>query len=367
MSELPDRDTRTIPATPLKRQRAWQQGNCPKSRSLVAAVVLLSVAVLLANNSASTVDSIKSHWTELLQFPPELVRQVGQTNQNDLSALPELVSSTGFRMLRQTAPLSIGLMSVAILASVLQTGFIWLPSKIKLDTTRLSPQHWWRQITRGSRWVEYLGSTCRAATILAVVMVTLWTQREELAQLSFSHTSGIEQGGLQILTSAVLRVAVSLFVIASVDFFWQRWKWNQSLRMTSLELKEEQREQQGQRDYGGKRLPSPEFPVVDPHPAIADTLSDHEWQEIDFIIYSPSGAVVALQYNPVKMDLPRVIKVIRSGNSTDMIQQARQHHITVYHDRQLAAQLAQLTVNKQSLPVELYDPVAKLLQSPNPT
>jgi flagellar biosynthetic protein FlhB len=367
MSELPDRDTRTIPATPLKRQRAWQQGNCPKSRSLVAAVVLLSAAVLLANNSASTVDSIKSHWTELLRLPPELVSQVGQTNQTDLPALTELVSTTGFRMLRQTAPLSIGLMSVAILASVLQTGFIWLPNKIKLDITRMSPQHWWRQVTRGSRWVEYLGSACRAATILTVVMVTLWTQREELAQLSFRNTSEVEQGGLQVLTSAVLRVAVSLFVIASVDFFWQRWKWNQSLRMTSLELKEEQHEQQGQRDNSGKRLQRQRFPGEDSYPAMTDTLSDREWREMDFIIYSPSGAVVALQYNLAKMDLPRVIKVIRSGNSTDMIQHARQHNITVYHDSQLAAQLAQLTVNKQSLPVELYEPVAKLLQSSNPT
>jgi flagellar biosynthesis protein FlhB len=367
MSELPDRDTRTIPATPLKRQRAWQQGNCPKSRSLVTAVVLLSTAVLLATNSTSTVDSIKSHWAELLQFPPELVSQVGQTSQTDLSVLPELVRTTGLRMLRQTAPLSIGLMSVAILASVLQTGFIWLPSKIKLDATRMSPQHWWWQITRGSRWVEFLGSACRAATILAVVMVTLWTQREELAQLSFRNTSEIEQGGLQVLTSAVLRVAVSLFAIASVDFFWQRWKWNQSLRMTSLELKEEQHEQQGQRDNSGKRLQRQRFPAEDTYPAMTDTLSDREWREIDFIIYSPSGAVVALQYNLAKMDLPRVIKVIRSGNSTDMIQHARQHNITVYHDSQLAAQLAQLTVNKQALPVELYEPVAKLLQSPNPT
>jgi len=365
MSELSDRDTGTIPATPLKRQRAWQQGNCPHSRSLVAAVVLLSAAVLLATNSASAVDSIKSHWAELLQFRPEMVRQVGQTNQTDSSALTELVSTTGFRMLRQMAPLAIGLMSVAILASVLQTGFIWLPNKIKLDTTRLSPQHWWRQVTRGSRWVEYLGSACRAAMTLAVVMMTLWTQREELAQLSFSTASGVEQGGLQVLSTAVLRVAVVLLAIASVDFCWQRWKWNQSLRMTPEELKEEQREQQGQHGNGGKRLPRQGFPAEDPHPITTATLSNREWREIDFIIYSPHGAIVALQYNPVTMDLPRVIKVISAGDSTDMIQQAQQHNITVYQDNQLAVQLAQLTVNKQALPVELYEPVAKLLQSPN--
>ena len=367
MSELSDRDTRTIPATPLKRQRAWQQGNCPKSRSLVAALILLSAAVVLANNSASAIDSIKSHWVELLQFRPELVSQVGQTNQSGSSALTELVSTTGFRMLRQTVPLAIGLMSVAILASVLQTGFIWLPSKIKLDTTRLSPQHWWRQVTRGSRWVEYLGSACRSVMILAVVMVTLWSQREELAQLSFSNAAGVEQGSLQVLSSAVLRVAVVLLAIASVDFLWQRWKWNQSLRMTPEELKEEQREQQGQRGSGGKRLQQQGFSAADPHPAATATLSNREWREIDFIIYSSGGAAVALQYNPVKMDLPRVIKVISAGNSTDMIQQARQHNITAYHDSQLATQLAQLTINRQSLPVELYEPVAKLLQSPNPT
>jgi flagellar biosynthetic protein FlhB len=327
---------------------------------------LLSVALLLANNSPSAIDSIKSHWTELLQFNPELVSQAGQMNQTDSSALTELVSTTGFRVLGQTAPLAIGLMSVAILASVLQTGFIWVPSKIKLDTTRISPQHWWRQVTRKSRWVECLGSGCRAAMILAIVMVTFWTQRAELAQLSFNNASGVEHGGLQVLASAVLRVAIVLMAIASIDFFWQRWKWNQSLRMTPEELKEEQREQQGQRGYGGKRLQRQGFPAEDLHPATTAALSHREWREIDFIIYNPSGAAVALQYNPAKMDLPRVIKVISGGNSTDMIQQARQHNITAYRDSQLAAQLAQLTINKQSLPVELYEPVAKLLQSPNP-
>ena len=364
MSELSDHDTRTIPATPLKRQQARQQGNCPKSRSLVAAVILLSVAMLLVSNSPPAVNAIKIHWAELLQFRPELVNHPDQT---DSAALTELVSTTGFRILRQTAPLTIGLMSVAILASVLQTGFIWLPSKMKLDTTRMSPQHWWRQVSRGSRWVEYLGSACRAATIFAVVMLALWIQREELAQLSFSNASGVEQGGLQVLTSSVLQVASVLFAIASVDFFWQRWKWNQSLRMTPEDLKEEHREQQGSRGADGQRLPRQVFPAENTHLATTTTLTDREWREIDFIIYNPSGATVALQYNPVKMDLPRVIKVINSGNSTDIIQQTRHHNITVYHDSQLAAQLAQLTVNKQLLPVELYEPIAKLLQSPNPT
>ncbi|MBT4694432.1 MAG: hypothetical protein HOB73_13915 [Planctomycetaceae bacterium] len=367
MSELSDRDTRTIPATPLKRQRAWQQGNCPKSRSLVAAVILLSVALLLANNSSSAIDSIKSNWTDLLQFGPGLFSRVGSTNQTDSSTLTELVSTTGFRMLKQTAPLAIGLMSISFLASVLQTGFIWVPSKIKLNTTRMSPQHWWRQVTHGSRWVECLGSGCRAAMILAVVMVTLWTQRAELAQLSFDNASGVEQGGLQVLSNAVLRVAIALMAIASIDFVWQRWKWNQSLRMTPEELKEEQREQQGQRGYDGTQRQPQGIPTEAPHPAMTAVLSNREWREIDFIIYSPNGATVALQYNPTKMDLPRVIKVISGRNSTDMIQQSRQHNITAYHDSQLAAQLARLTINKQLLPVELYEPVAKLLQSPSPT
>jgi flagellar biosynthesis protein FlhB len=362
MSELSDRDTRTIPATPQKRQRAWQQGNCPQSRSFVTAVVLLSAAVLLANNSTSTLYSTKSHWAELLQFRPELIGHAGQTNS---SALTELVSTTGFRMLEQLAPLAIGLMSVAIVASVLQTGFIWVPSKIKLDTMRLSPQHWWRHVTRGSRWIEYFGSACRSAMILAVAIVTLWTQRAELAHLSFSNAVGVEQGGLQILSSVVLRVAMALLAIASVDLFWQRWKWNQSLRMTPGELKEEQHEQQMRRSDTENRLQRQEFPADTP--ATIATLSNREWEEIDFIIYSFDGAAVALQYNPAKMDLPRVIKVIRDGNSTDMIQQARQHNITAYLDNHLAAQLAQLTINQQSIPVELYEPVAKVLQSPNPT
>jgi len=362
MSELSDRDTRTIPATPLKRQRAWQQGYCPQSRSLVAAVVLLSAALLLANNSVSTLDSIKGHWAELLQFRPELFGHVGQ---KDSAALTELVSTTGLRILGQLVPPAIGLMSIAVLASILQTGFIWVPSKINLDTTRMSPQHWWRQVSRGSRWVENFGSACRSAIILAVAIVTLWTQRAELAHLSFSSAAGVEQGGLRILSNVVLQVAMVLLAIASVDFFWQRWKWNQSLRMTPAELKEEQREQQRQRGYAENRLQRRGFPADDP--AAIGILSNREWGEIDFIIYSPDGAAVALRYNPAIMDLPRVIKVIKGGNSTDMIQQARQHNITVYLDNHLAAQLALLTINKQSIPVELYEPVAKLLQTPSLT
>ena len=358
MSDVSDSDSRTIPATPLKRQRAWKQGNCPQSRSLVAAVVLLSAALLLTNNSTSTLDSIKNHWAEILQFRPELIGHVGQKNSTELT---ELVSTTGFRMLGQLAPLAIGLMSVAILASVLQTGFIWVPSKIKLDTTRMSPQHWWRQITRGSRWVEHFGSVCRSAIILAVALVSLWTQRAELAHLSFSNASAVDQGGLQVVSSVVLRVAMVLLAIACVDFFWQRWKWNQSLRMTPAELKDEQQEQQRQQGYAENQRRRPEFSAD--NPAMIATLSNREWGEIDFIIYSHAGASVALQYNPTKMDLPRVIKVIRNGDSTDMIQQARQQNITAYLDNHLAAQFVQLTINKQSIPVELYEPVAKLLQT----
>ena len=123
--------------------------------------------------------------------------------------------------------------------------------------------------------------------------------------------------------------------------------------------------QERQRGYTENRLPRQGFPTDDT--AMIATLSNREWGEIDFIIYSPDGAAVALQYNPEKMDLPRVIKVIRDGNSTDMIQQARQKNITAYLDNHLAAQLAHRTINKQSIPVELYKPVAKLLQTPDLT
>jgi flagellar biosynthetic protein FlhB len=141
-------------------------------------------------------------------------------------------------------------------------------------------------------------------------------------------------------------------ILAVLDYFLQKRKFEQSIRMSQQEVKEEAKEIEGnpliksrikslQREMARRRMMA-------------------EVPKASVIITNPEHLAIALRYKEKEMSAPKVV-----AKGADLVAQkikelARKHGVPIIEDKPLARVLFKLELNT-FIPPELYKAVAKII------
>ena len=190
-----------------KLKKARERGEFAVSSELTSSLLLAAGLLLLWAFSAVLNTALQEVFTEMF---------------SELNTLdPEEGLQRAF--LKVMMPLSVFLMCLFVLALMVQwvqTGWVW-----------------GRKKERGKS-----GSRIFFTLLKVVVIGTIGYLALKGVRPSLHPTSMFE-----MLFSLLAKVALALVVLGLGDFIYQKWKFNQSMRMTKQELKDEQREAEGDR------------------------------------------------------------------------------------------------------------------------
>src|SRR4051812_47324484 len=126
-----DLGDKTEAPTPKRRQEAREQGNIPRSPDLTAAVLLISVMLLLNSFGPGLVGALKALVADLLGAKS----MADSDATNAALALMKALISIGLAM----APFFIGIIIIAILVNVIQTGLHFSGAKLQPNFAALNP------------------------------------------------------------------------------------------------------------------------------------------------------------------------------------------------------------------------------------
>lgn len=234
--------------TPHRRQLAREQGHVAKSADLSAAALLfvglLALMVFGGRLAASLVglarDQIGGQWLERgLQLRPD--DAVAQWNAT--------FSMLGGRLL----PILGILLAGAVAASVLQTGFLFLPQRLKFDAARLDPVKGLGRVFSPENLVQTLFGLLKIAAIAAVAAASLYAERATILGMSAMDGPRMAEALGHVMATAALRIGVALVVLALADYGFRRWKHEQDLKMTPQELREEMKRLEGRPEIATRR------------------------------------------------------------------------------------------------------------------
>src|SRR5262249_52167971 len=119
-----------------------------------------------------------------------------------------------------------------------------------------------------------------------------------------------------------------LVVFAALDYAWQRRQHHQSLRMSRSEVKDEQRQSEGD--------PKIKARLKRAYQELVKTRSLAEVPTADVVITNPVHLAVALRYVPGEMGAPRVVAKGAEGMAQRIKDVARQHGVPILERRSLA-------------------------------
>ena len=236
---------KSLEPTPHRRQQARQEGHVAKSQALASAVMLLlGVAIVMTLGG------------ELAGFLVNYCRsQLG--GQPTLTINAEIVSSqwdaTLWALARHLLPILGLLCAAGVAVNLLQTGFLFLPQKLSFDASRISPIRGWQRIFSASGMVHLGFGLFKLIVVFTVAGVVLYNQREAMLGLVALPPPELAGQMTQLVLWTAMKIGAALLVLAIFDYAYQRWRYEQDLKMTPQELREELKNLEGDPQLTARR------------------------------------------------------------------------------------------------------------------
>ncbi|GIW95092.1 MAG: flagellar biosynthetic protein FlhB [Pirellulaceae bacterium] len=333
-------------ATPYRREQARQQGHVPRSFDLVSAAVLVAAVLCLrwwGPAGAASLAEFTRHW---LQTP--IVRFHGYSD------LVSWSTTVLFVIAGQLLPLMVLVLIVAVLGHLLQTGPLFLPGRLAPNWQHVDPVQGWQRIFSLQNLMRLLFGIAKTIVVLAAAAVSLWFDRHRILAASALESGLMAQQFAAVLLDTCLRIGLLLLLLALLDYLFQYWKYEQDIRMTDQELREELRLLQGDPQILARRRAIQRQMVMNRLSKVIPTA--------DFVVTNPTQIAVAIRYDMQTMPAPIVVAKGAGLLAQRIRRLALEHNVPVIERKALARVLYEQVEVNQPIPVEQYAAVAEILR-----
>lgn len=335
---------RTEQATPKRRQQARQKGQVLKSPDLSGALAFAAVLAVLHFMAPAI-------GRDLLAF----TQRLWGTVPGDWSSAEAmgLLTSTGKFAVRVALPLMLVAMVVGIGATVLQSGFVFSTQGLMPQWSRVNPGQGFQRIFSTRSLVDLLKSLGKLAVVAFVAYSSVRGAAASFPTLMDMPPQAAAAVVGRWVDGLAWRVTLAFLVLAAADYFYQRWEYERSLRMSHEEIKQESKESEGDPHMKGLRRRRQR--------EMANRRMLQEVPRATVVVANPEHFAVALRYTPEDMDAPIVLAKGQDFLAQRIKAMAREHGVPIVEDPPLARALYRTVQVGRVVPEEFFQAVAEVL------
>ncbi len=332
--------SKTEKATPRRRQKAREEGQVLKSQDVPIALSLITVAALL--------------YFYIPFAYKKLIAAFSYTFQSVLSfSLNNIVVTLSYILLILLLPIFVILITVGVAGNVGQFGFIFSTKPITPKFDNINPVKGLQRLFS----IKTVFETFRN-TLKLIVAFTVGYYLAKFLLSGFSSLAFIPFNDQVYLFIKYALIVIFVFgllsiPIAAADYLFRRWEYEENLKMSKYEVKEERKQYEG-------------------HPLIKSAIRKRQREiafkrmmakvpEADVVITNPEHYAVALKYERGKMNAPQVIAKGADYVALKIKEIAAEHGIPIEENPELARALYESCDVGDYIPEEFYRVVAKIL------
>ncbi|MBL8037833.1 MAG: flagellar biosynthesis protein FlhB [Nitrospira sp.] len=344
-----DLGDKTEPATPKRKEEARRQGQVAVSRDVSTAAVLLGGVGLLGAMLPVGLQKMTEMTRQglTLSFPGEWYRDIS------IDQVYTILIQTGVTVGALSLPIVLGIVALGSLATLLQTGLLWRTTAFKLDWSRINPAKGFSRLASLRSLVELIKGLLKIAIITGI---GVWVTRHDVLRvpelIQFELSAVLPMAG-SLAFKIGLAVSGAIALLAVLDYAYQRYEWERSLRMSKQEIKEEQKAAEGD-PLIKSRVRTVQRELIKKRMLAAVKTAD-------VVITNPTHLAVALKYDTATMTAP-VVVAKGAGVLAERIRElARHHSVPVVENKFVARTVFKLVDVGKEIPQDLYRAVAEIL------
>ncbi len=336
---------KTEKATPKRREEARREGNVAKSSDLSGAVVVLAGLFTLGITGPAMVTRMAGGIHDSLALG-------GGSDPVTKSTVGDLLLRSGADAAACLAPIVGACALAAIVVNLAQVGIRPKTKALKPNFRRLNPQAGLKRIVGKQGLVELFKNLVKISVVAWVVLSAFLPHMTDYAAMV--GVSPLQLGGAiaALVKSIAMRAAFAYLFIGVIDYVYQRWHREQSLKMKKEEVKEEGK---------GQYLPAEVKSAIrrkQREAARARMMADVP--TADVIVTNPTHFSVALKYDGASA-APEVIAKGQDLMALRIREIAAEAGVPIVPDPPLARSLHATVEVGQQIPEELFQAVAQIL------
>lgn len=337
---------RTEPATPKRREDARKKGQVAKSTEVNSSAILLVSVLFFYFAGGYMIDKL-SLYSRLI-FENINVININANNLQDYLS----IAATGF--LTILLPFAGTIMVVGLAINLLQVGPLFTFEPIKPKFSKINPLSGIKRVLFSKKaFVELIKNIFKIVVVGLIAYYSIKSEIEDYVPL-------MDQSAMQVLGfvgSAAfvlgLKITAALIIIAILDFIFQKFDYEKSIRMTKQEIKEEVKQMEGD--------PNIKARIRSIQREMSRRRMMDEVPEADVVITNPVEVAIALKYTPGDMESPKVIAKGRKKVAIKIRKIALENDVPIVEDKPLAWALFKAVDVGDFIPDDLFKAVAEIL------
>ncbi len=240
MADDTPKEDKTEDATPRKREEARENGQVAMSSELVAALMLI----------AALGSSILAGGPLVEACGLLIVRTMGDLSafakaDLDSSLVSAQVFSSWKAVILPFAALVVPVLAVGAIAGYGQVGFLFTPKAVAVKPEKLDPIKGFGKIF-SMRGVVRTGLAAAKITVVAITVgLIAWSQVDEVTENTAGELLPFVGVMLMIGFRCLVGALIVIFILAFVDFVYQRYQNEKDMRMSKKEITEENKSSEG--------------------------------------------------------------------------------------------------------------------------
>ncbi len=328
-----------------KLEKAREKGQVPSTKEFSPVVMIFGAMGMIAMWAPLAWQHIQR--TSMGWFETAGLRVI---TPDTLYALLVEVVETGMVIV---LPFAFGMMTLGVLATVIQTGPLWIEDGIQPKISKINPVAGLKRIVSIRGVVELLKSLMKLAILGGITYGIIQAHISDIVEIPGLSVGEAFQRVGRIAFQLVMAIGVVLLVLAVADFAFQRWQFLRDQRMTKREVKDEMKDVEGNPLVRSRRMSLQR-----------DRARQRMMQAVpkaDVVITNPTHLAVALKYDPEQSASPTVLAKGAGYVAEHIKQVARSAGIPIVENKPVAQGLYKLVEVGRTIPTDLYKAVAEIL------
>ena len=334
--------SKTEKATPRRRQKAREEGQVAKSQDIPISASLVTIFLTLVFYIPFAFNKLYQLFVHFLSDPLHSIPQY------NLSTIILVVQTLAFLLL----PIFLVLLVIGVFSNVAQFGFLltFKPLIPKLD--KINPISGLQRLFSLKMLFELFKNLLKLIAAFSVSYFLVSYLLQDVFRFAF--TSIYQDGYVMVRYTLIMILGFALLSIpiSAVDFFFRKYEYEESIKMSKEEIKEEQKLYEGN--------PQIKAAIRKKMREMSLTRMMAEVAKADVVITNPEHYAVALKYEKEGMHAPKVVAKGVDFVALRIKEEAKKHNVPIEENPPLARALYSSCEIGDFIPTDLYAAIAKI-------
>ena len=343
---------KTEAATPKKLSDARKKGQVSKSKELTSAFELIAMFLTLK----VFVGSLGTRFINMFHLIyggkiPDFVMM--SRDGLTVKAYTSLFFEVSLQLLLCCLPFLLVGVTVSFISDLVQVRWKVSSEPLKPSLNKINPMSGTKRIFSKQSLFELLKSIVKILLIGYIAYISIRNHEDELFILyEISLNQAVSLIG-QIIIDTGLRISIFYIVLGLADWFYQKHKFNEDMKMTKQEVKDEYKNTEGDPQIKGRQRRKMQ--------EVSQKRMMQDVPKADVVITNPTHFAVALKYEAKVSSAPVVLAKGEDYLAQKIKEVARENKIEIVENKPLARMLYHNVDVGAEIPPELYQAVAEVL------